>query len=235
MVGISNIVAYPNLFGQSHHFESYYTFKEQMMQQDSAGNFAAALLSCDSMLHYVDFYPYDYYSCFVLAVRANEMEKARSYLQKGTVKGLTIAAFYSDEKTRFFETPAGNEFLQIQDSLIGIHASSIDMAYYMALRELKERDQFIRDGSVAMIRNDSLVFDELIRLGLKKGFPTFKCTGYGANYAWLILWHQRDLYPDSDQWKQVIPLIEKQMDQGLLEPKMFEPFEDYKTKQKIRQ
>lgn len=227
--------AISKLTAQSPSFALYHAFKNQMLDEAAAGAHETAMAFCDSMLQQVDFYPFDYYTCFEVAVKADHMGKAGHYLVLGTQKGLNISNFYSDAKDIFFNTKEGLQYLEIRDSLEALHSGSIDIPYRKALQAMKDRDQSIRDGSHAMMLNDSLVFEELIQLSAEKGFPSYRSTGTGAAYAGLILWHQRDRSPDSEQWQRLIPLIKAKIEDGELDPRFFEVFEEYRSRPAIEE
>ena len=72
-----------------------------------------------------------------------------------------------------------------------------------------------------------LLINAMLSLTKQFGFPSFKTTGYGFNFANLILWHQRDRYPTSKQWIEILPYINTQINLGNVDPNMFLMFDEF--------
>lgn len=187
-------------------------------------HYQAAFAVFDSAFALFPYVPYHYFDAFASAVRASDFEKAYEYLVKGTLRGLDISQWYTEEIQLFRGTVFSGRYNQAKDSLLNMHFQSIDLEYYRALEVLKQRDQADRNDNHQMMRNDSLNFEALIGLCAEKGFPTFRNTGYGCNIAWLLLWHHRDEYPDSGQWQRVFPYIRTAIEKGELTPYFFKGF-----------
>ena len=181
----------------------------------------------DSAFTYIKHVPYDYFQAFCMAINDSNYTKANSYLIEGTKNGLNISHFSKREINLYNKTPLATNYYESKDSLMEIHYNSIDREYHDQLFNLREKDQEFRDGSQKMYEQDSLNFEELILMSETKGFPTFKNTGYGSNCAYMVLWHQRDNYPSSNQWKRILPLIEKKIEEGELNPGFFYQFDNF--------
>ena len=133
----------------------------------------------------------------------------------------------------FDKSAYSDNYWLVKDSLLNVHFNSIDLEYSNELQRLKELDQADRSGSVESRSTDSLNFEVLITLSKQRGFPTFEKTGYGMEIATLLLWHHRGKeYPNSMQWQRIIPLIQKGINHGKIDPQFFKAFEDYNQKQK---
>ena len=213
-------------FSQGYDFNEYERFNRLARFNETGGNLDLALTYYDSMLIKIDFYPFDYYNAFTVAWKLNKYEKGENYLTRGALKGLDISTWFGDEVEAFLTSERGLEYQKVKDSLLSVHYHSIDKFYYDTLLALVEIDQRYRDMSPEMIRNDSLNFEALIQLSKERGFPTFPSTGYGCNKAWLLLWHHRGSeYPNSEQWQRITPLINKEIENGMLSPTFFEMHE----------
>ncbi len=218
-------------FSQEYDFIKYAHYKNLAYHQDSVRNYQSAVGYYDSMLVAVDFHPYDYYDAFVVAWKQKNYSKTNDFLIRGTLKGLDIKDWYGEELKSYLSTEDGQKYLLIKDSLLVKHFSLIDTASYNILTELIKRDQRLRDGSKEVNYNDSLNFEALIKLSEERGFPTFPKVGYGCSKAWLLLWHHRNkAYPNSSQWQRIIPLINKEIQAGFLDPDFFEMFESHNKK-----
>jgi hypothetical protein len=187
----------------------------------------------DEAFEQIDFVPYHYYDAFMVAVKDSNYIKAYEYLYKGALKGLDIS-FWSGEEIGIFNKSANSDdYWLIKDSLLNVHFNSIDMDYFNKLQILKEFDQSDRSGSAESQLRDSLNFEELILLTKEKGFPTFEKTGYGVEKATLLLWHHRgNEYPNSTQWQKIIPLIQREIEKGKIDPQFFKVFDDYNLKRR---
>jgi hypothetical protein len=181
----------------------------------------------DSAFKVISFVPYDYFNAFNVAMQENNYEKAYDYLCRGTMNGLEINAFYTKSTEKFKLCNFYESFNSKKDSLNTIYLSRIDTFYLSELTKLKMIDQNNRDDNRATIINDSLNFEQLNKLVLERGFPTFRKVGLGFNIAFLLLWHHRDEYPDSKQWKQIIPVIQSEIDKGEVTQRFFIPFVEF--------
>jgi hypothetical protein len=184
----------------------------------------------DSAFAIIDFIPYHYFYAFGAAARTGNWNKAEYYLVRGTLKGLNISQWSSPELQAYLNHTASARFRAIRDSLEKAHVKSLDTTSYFRLLRLKELDQKARDGSKASGRQDSLNFEELIRISENFGFPAFPTAGYGQHIAFLVLWHQRDTYPSSGQWKRILPLIMREIGKGRIDPAFLKPLEEQKVR-----
>lgn len=215
-------------YSQGYDFKKYESYQRQAQLHDSIGDYQGAVDYYDSMLQAIDFYPYDYFEAFVSAWKQQNPSKAENYLTQGALKGLDISGWFADELESFLGTDRGKKYLSTKDSLLLQHFSGIDTVSYNVLSKLVESDQRLRDGSKEMMYNDSLNFEALIQLSEERSFPTFPKVGYGESYAWLLLWHHRgEEYPNSDQWQRIIPLINKEIQKGLLTPEFYYMLDNY--------
>lgn len=183
-------------------------------------HYQASFAAFDSAFALFPYVPYHYFDAFVSAVKASDFEKAYGYLVNGTLHGLNLSQWNTEEIQLFRTSIFSDRYHQAKDSLLHIHFQSIDLEYYRALEALKQRDQADRQ----MFCNDSLNFEALIGLCAEKGFPTFPHTGYGCNIAWLLLWHHRDEYPHSGQWQRIMPYIRAAINAGQLTPYFLKKF-----------
>lgn len=226
---ILSILIVSQLSAQVYDHQLYQIHKAKAEQFIADGHFLEATLQYDSALAIIDFYPYDYFNAFTAAFTDSNMQLCEDYLIKGTLKGLDVADFFTDEIDSFVASDSGEKFRKMKDSLLLKHYESIDMVSFKKLEELVAVDQSLRDRSPRMFYNDSLNFEALIRLSEERGFPTFPTVGYGCNQAWLLLWHHRgEEYPSSEQWQRILPYIQARMDEGLLEPDFLEQHDKHK-------
>lgn len=211
---------------QQNKFSQHDHYVKAAYQFDSLGDYKMALTCMDSAFAFYDFYPFDYFNAFTYAFKNSDYDRSTNYLVRGTKKGLDISDWYSDELNQFLELPEGRTYLFIKDSLLDIHFRSIDTISLNRILEIVALDQYERTANPdtrAMFYQDSLNFETLIELSKSRGFPTFPTTGYGCNYAFLLLWHHRGPeFPNSRQWLEILPLIQARIDEGLLEPNFLE-------------
>lgn len=147
--------------------------------------------------------------------------------------GLNTDSWSTPETNIYFSKNEGKNFRKYKDSLLNIHFQRIDTFYYNELLNLKKVDQDIRSqtsNDSLIYFQDSINFEKLIYLSKHYGFPSFKSTGYGFNSANLILWHQRDRYPNSKQWQEILPYIYEQINRGVVNPNMFLVFDEFVKK-----
>jgi hypothetical protein len=214
---------------QNHDFVQYKRLKNLAHTSDSLEDYSSAIAYYDSMFTTIDFYPYDYFNAFQSAWKLEDSLKANDYLINGALKGLDISGWYGKEIDEFRTRKVGVKYLAIKDSLLLEHYKSIDKVYFDELEKLVILDQQKRDKSPEMFYQDSLNFEALIQLTVQRGFPTFPTTGYGCSKAWLLLWHHRvPEYPDSNQWRRIIPYIQHEIDNGNLDPDFLEMHEKSK-------
>ncbi|MEI6823126.1 MAG: hypothetical protein WCL51_14440 [Bacteroidota bacterium] len=221
---------FTNTEGQDSTYYKYKAFIKKAEENGASKKTKIALSYYDSAFNIIDYIPYTYYDAFSLAISDSNYFRAKEYLVKGALKGLDLSAWNSPEIGLFNNSKFAKEYWIIKDSLLRIHFKSIDIEYYNALEDLKKLDQSKRGNNSEADINDSLNFDKLIILSKNKGFPTYKTTGYGHNNAWLILWHNKNKYPVSLQWQQIIPLINNEILKGTIDPDFFKKIEDMKKR-----
>ncbi|NVO02779.1 MAG: hypothetical protein HXX09_08720 [Bacteroidetes bacterium] len=222
------IFCWINLSAQDSTYYKYDKLIKKANIQNESGEFEKAIEIYDEAFKLIDFIPYHYYDAFALSIADSNYLKANEYLIKGTLKGFDLTSWNSPEIELYNKSKFGSEYWKIRDSLLEIHFKSIDIEYYNTLKEMKKIDQsnIRRKGNKEMVNIDSLNFEKLILLSSMKGFPTFQKTGYGCNIAKLILWHNNKVYPSSNQWKRIIPLMNKEIFNGRFEPNFFHEFEN---------
>lgn len=212
------------IFGQVERFRSYNIHIKNALNAMEAKNYKLSQQYFDSAFLQIDFIPYDYFYAFQSAINDSNFQKGTNYLMKGTLVGLDINSWSTTETDLYFSKKEGMNFRKCKDSLLKIHFKQIDTFYYNELLSLKKVDQEIRsqtNNDSLIYFQDSLNFEKLIDLSKHYGFPSFKSTGYGFNFANLILWHQRDRYPNSKQWVEILPYIHEQIRRGIVDPNMF--------------
>ncbi len=229
------LFVFANIFtnGQDSTYYKYNNFITKAEQNDTSGQYADAIANYDFAFNLINCIPYHYYDAFSVAIADSNFLKAKEYLIMGTLKGLDIAQWNSQEIDIFNKTCYAKEFYQFKDSLLKEHFKTIDIDYFNSLQELMKRDQKVRScGNQQMLINDSLNFEQLIILSTQKGFPTFQKTGYGYNIAFLILFHNSynngNNYPNSIQWQRIIPFINKEIKNGTIDPNFYKQFIGYK-------
>ncbi len=220
------LLAYNSIYSQDSTYLNYNKLIEIAKSKSELKDYESSIKYYDSAFSIINYIPYHYFDAFSLCILDNNFSKAYDYLMTGALKGLDVSIFNTDETQIFKETLYANKYNLIKDSLLAVHFNSIDTNYYQFLRELKERDQLVRDNSDEMYKNDSINFNQLIDIIAKKGFPTFETVGYGYNIAWLLLWHHRDEYPNSENWGKIISIIEKEIEKGKVDPRFFEMFDE---------
>ena len=217
-------------FSQKESFVQYNTFRKQALNAKENNDYKLAQKYFDSAFLQIDFIPYDYFYAFQAAINDSNFNKGTNYLMKGTLVGLDINHWSTTETDIYFLNNEGKNFRKCKDSLLKIHFQQIDSFYYNELLNLKKIDQEIRQktkNNKLIEFQDSLNFDKLILLTKQYGFPSFKFTGYGFNCANLLLWHQRDRYPNSKQWQEILPYIHEQIKRGFVDPNMFLMFDEF--------
>lgn len=218
------------IFGQAEIFLSYNSHRKKALNAMEAKNYKLSQQYFDSAFREINFIPYDYFYAFQAAINDSNFQKGTNYLIQGALVGLNSDSWSTTETNIYFSKNEGKNFRKYKDSLQKIHRQSIDTVYYNRLLKLRENDQLIRK----LTNNDSLIevqdsinFDNLISFTKQFGFPSFKTTGYGFNFANLILWHQRDRYPTSKQWIEILPYINTQINLGNVDPNMFLMFDEF--------
>lgn len=206
-------------------FAEYDICIEKARKYASTQSIDSSLFFYDAAFEIFDFIPYDYFGAFDVAVQANHLNKAFGYLCKGTACGMDIRDYYTESVTLFLETEHYDAYLLQKDSLRQEYVNSIDTVYFKELELLKLADQANRIGDSLSLLTDSLNFEKLLELIDQRGYPTLRKASSGYNIAWLLLWHHRDEYPDSDQWKQIIPIIEQEIKKGEVTPMFFQVFD----------
>lgn len=207
---------------------SYFVYNgiinEALIKKDS-GKYTESVILFDSAFATKSVDPYIFYLAFESAVKAKDSIRALNYLIQGTTIGLKINDYSTDSKNIFFKNSLGNYFLKIKDSLNLIYISKIDTIFRNNLYELYIRDQSLRDTSVLTRIQDSLNFKNLIILSHEKCFPTYYSSGDGLNYATTILWHNKTDFKTSILWKEMIPIIQDEINVGKLDPIFLSYFE----------
>jgi hypothetical protein len=213
-----------NSYTRENPFAEYDICIEKARKHGSIHSLDSSLIFYDAAFKILDFILYNYFGAFDVAVQANRLDKAYGYLCKGTACGLDIRDYYTESVTLFLETKQYEQYLLQRDSLQQVYVNSIDTIYLKELELLKLADQANRSGDSLSLLTDSLNFDKLLELIGPRGYPTLRKVSSGYNIAWLLLWHHRDEYPDSDQWKQIIPIIEQEIRMGEVTPMFFQTF-----------
>jgi len=112
-----------------------------------------------------------------------------------------------------------------------VFASKADSALIKELDAMYQRDQHVRKkGSdpAAMHPVDSANFERLIEICEQRGFPRSEELGNGMGNVFSLLWHHRSPeYPDSEQWKRILPYIQAIIAAGELSPAFLCMFDDY--------
>lgn len=215
---------------------TYYQYNALIMEAKSysdSTDYKNALKSYDKAFKLIDCVPFNYFDAFETAVNDSNYYRANRYLIKGTLKGLDLSLLYSKEVELFNKSQYAHAFWHLKDSLVNQHFTSIDSSFYNALDQMVQLDQAARNNNIANYHEnkhlvDSLNFEKLLALSIEKGFPTFEKTGIGSNKAFLLLWHHRgESYPNSEQWQRIIPLINKEIKRGTLDPNFFKMFDAY--------
>ena len=219
-----------SVFGQAERFISYNNHRNKALNAMKAKNYILSQQYFDSAFLQIDFIPYDYFYAFQAAINDSNFQKGTNYLIQGALVGLNSDSWTTTETNIYFSKNEGKNFRKFKDSLLKIHFQQIDTFYYNELLNLKKVDQAIRtqtSNDSLIYFQDSLNFEKLIDLSKHYGFPSFKSTGYGFHFANLILWHQRDRYPNSKQWVEILPYIHEQIKRGFVDPNMFLMFDEF--------
>jgi hypothetical protein len=217
-------------FSQKENFVQYNTCIKQALNAKENKDYKLAQQSFDAAFLQINFIPYDYFYAFQAAINDSNFQKGTNYLIQGTLVGLNSDSWFTTETNIYFSKNEGKNFRKYKDSLLKIHFQQIDTFYYNELLNLKKVDQAIRSqtsNDSLIYFQDSLNFEKLIDLSKHYGFPSFKFTGYGFHFANLILWHQRDRYPNSKQWIEILPYINTQIKLGYVNPNMFLMFDEF--------
>lgn len=189
-------------------------------------NYKQSLIFYDRAFSIIDFVPSQYFNAFTVAISDSNYSKANEYLLKGALKGFDYSKWNSPETELFNKTEYARHYGTVKDSLLTLHNKSIDLKYFDTLKKMEILDQSVRFWeSKQMMINDSINFDKLIDLSKVYGFPTYKKTGYGHHVATLILFHNADKYPNSNQWQQIIPYINQAIFEGTMDPNFYNDFE----------
>ncbi|MCI1754237.1 MAG: hypothetical protein LKM36_15655 [Flavobacteriales bacterium] len=210
--------------------------KELIVQADAssnAGDYKKAVPLYDSALALVNWDVFAYFDATLAALQAGREDKANEFLLKGVEHGFVPSVYQDSIYTAFLASDASKPFRDQQAEATKKFAAHADSATIKQLMRLATTDQASREGTPSDLRNDSLNFEELITICENKDFPTAHTVGSTSGTPWLLLWHHRGAeYPDSPQWKRIIPYIEKAIDTGDLDPAFLCMFEDYSNGEK---
>lgn len=218
-----------NGYAQYSTYCKYNKLIDRAKQYSNQGEYQQSLALYDQAFLLMDFVRNDYIEAFETAIFNSNYSKANNYLRKGALFGLDLSKWSFPAADKFNQSDFAKSYWKDKDSLLQIQFKYIDIEYYETLKKMEVLDQSVRSyGSKQMDINDSINFDQLIDLSIKKGFPTYKKTGFeGLNIAMLILMHnaKRAPYPDSNQWRKIIPYIKQEIDDGMLDPNFFKDIE----------
>lgn len=198
-----------------------------------AGEYTKAVPLYDSALKLVDRDLGPYFDATLAALRAGREDQANEFLLKGVEHGFVPSVYQDSIYTAFLASNASKPFRDQQTEATKKFAAHADSAMIDQLERLYTTDQDNREATPSNLRNDSLIFEELITLSENKGFPTARTVGSSSGTPWLLLWHHRGPeYADSPQWKRIMPYFEKAIDTGDLDPAFLCMFEDFKNGEK---
>ena len=94
--------------------------------------------------------------------------------------------------------------------------------------DFAEIEEFIKGASKNLFISHHIKNKKKMLVQPRGGFPTYKKTGFdGLNITMLILMHntKRAPYPDSNQWRKIIPYIKQEIYNGMLDPNYFKDIE----------
>ena len=203
---------------------------ELIVQADAAsnmGDYKKAVPLYDSALALVNWDVYPYFDATLAALQAGREDKANDFLLEGV-------GYQDSIYTAFLASDASKPFRDQRTEATKKFVAHADSAMIKQLDAFHTRDQKDRTTETLSIeRDDSLNFEGLITICENKGFPTARTVGSSSGIPWLLLWHHRGAeYPDSPQWKRIIPHIERAIDSGALDPGFLCMFEDYSNGEK---
>jgi hypothetical protein len=195
----------------------------------------------------------DYYFFARIYSLNNEFDKSLFYLEKAVKYGTTkadVEKMYDLDKFReshlniVFEL---NYDKWHQEYLSWASELAIDSVYYKEIIELKKSAYVLRfkqvetiDGDEVFelkeskeaiklgIIQDSINFEDLTDLIVRKGFPTYRKTGEAAyETLHMLIYSYADGFNDVDsKWITIKPLLLKELEKGNLKPFAFGQLED---------
>ena len=211
--------------------------KELIVQADAAsnaGDYKKAVPLYEAALKLVNWDLDPYFDATLAALQSGREDKANEFLLNGVENGFDPMVFIDSSFTHFLGSEASKPFRDGRGEASRKFASHADSAIIKQIEAMIVVDQEGgREDSLITKRNDSLNFDELLKLCKEKGFPVARTTGVASNEVWLLLWHHRGAeYPDSPQWKRIIPYIDQAIDAGEMDPSILFGFDDFSNGEK---
>ncbi|MCB9361318.1 MAG: hypothetical protein H6588_08455 [Flavobacteriales bacterium] len=250
IISILSVVASAQSFAEQHY---QYDVNYKMMQgYYNRGLYQEATQHIDSLKdnRYVN--GQDYYFFARVYSLNNEFDKSLFYLEKAVKGGTTksdVERMYDLDKFReshlniVFEL---NYDKWHQEYLSWVAKLKIDSVYYKEIELIKQKgflsrykksekidgdDVFVLKDSIDLIevdKQDSINFEDLTDLIVRKGFPTYKKVG-GAAFEVIIMLKNRFIngFNDADsKWVRIKPLLLKELELGNLKPFIYGEFED---------
>jgi hypothetical protein len=180
----------------------------------------------------------------------NSYKEADSNLRKLVLMGESVDDM---ETIKEFEGYKKSEYWKnLYKDYSGLHKqfyNSINVDYLIDLKKFEIWDQSMRIGHLFHYdhshsdsvlgnienRRDSVVLGMLIEDIKKYGWPSDSlvgCSGYGI--AFLLIWHHRDEYDITAQWKFLIPIINQEIKKGILPPYYLARFDDFRLTESIQ-
>ena len=187
-------------------------------------------------------YYYQYIDAAKIALILKNYITCEKLLRKALFRGANINDL-GPKKIPELSTSIFNNLKNNYNQFHAEYLNNIDQDYLREISILHAKDQAIRNkvlfeaDSVCFKNNieqaiayiDSTNFADLIALSKNKGFPTREKVGdFGFQDAWLLLWHHRNSFPETPQWKEIKPFIDEAISKKTLSPDFYALFIDFK-------
>lgn len=177
-------------------------------------------------------------------IKLNE-KKQYKIVKEGLEKGLSPVQMNQLDLIHLKKSIYWDSILTIQDSLYKSYLLNLDQDWIQLLANMKYIDQEIRKRYLYLAKDslqneilsikfrttiDSLNWINLTQMIHKKGFPTVQEIGHSAmNNLWLLLWHHRESYLQTDEWLFIQTKIIERINNQQLRSDYLTYFEDYKS------
>ncbi|MGV9011488.1 MAG: hypothetical protein ACOH13_02740 [Flavobacteriales bacterium] len=208
-------------------FITYGLQKDHAATASAHGEFAQAMAIYDSAFALLPFLGYDYFDAVLNALKAGSDEHANKLLIQGTENGLVVERLYDSTMQAFLMSERCMPYLNMRDYMNARWLAHADTSMIRKVKEvgsyyfLKEEN----NGNVVQL-TDSSAFDRLLALVKGSGWPTPLAVGSLFYRSQSLLFNQLDNYPDSPEWRQVLPYIRSAINRGTLPPDYLAPFKD---------
>lgn len=179
------------------------------------------------------------------AIYLNKQKECYNLYKKSILNGLPKNELESILKSNDkFEDKYKNKLLKKFFKWNKEYYSKLNLDLCFELTQLEGWDQGFREGYVYIadsncrkgyqtnynkkeLKRDSSYFNRIVELTKKYGWLDFDLVGTNTDIVSLIMWHNRNKYCFTDNWKYLKVIIDKQIEIGELDSAYFANYEDY--------